>query len=169
MPRKGKLTDPDADSEARRYDNPIPSRALIRDVLTRANKPLAENKLAKKLGLAEEEELAALGKRLRAMVRDGQLLLDRRGAYALVDRMDLLHCRVQGHRDGYGFAIPLGEGDDVYLGPRQMHFVFDKDEVLVQVTGKTAAGGSRARWSRCCSAPTTGWWGATRKRAASVS
>ena len=74
------------------------------------------------------------------MERDGQLMVNRRGAYCLVDRMHLLHCRVQGHRDGYGFAIPLGEGEDIYLSARQMHFVFDSDEVLVQVTGEDRRG-----------------------------
>ncbi len=69
------------------------------------------------------------------MERDGQLMVNRRGAYGLVDQHELLHCRVQGHRDGYGFAIPMAEGEDVYLSARQMHFVFDGDEVLVQVTG----------------------------------
>jgi len=140
MRRKGKPADPDAASEASRYENPIPSRKLILNVLTRAKKPLDEHKLAKKLKLDSDEDVAALGKRLRAMVRDGQLLQDRRGAYAMVDRMDLVHCRVQGHRDGYGFAMPLGEGDDMYLNSRQMHFVFDTDEVLVQVTGEDRRG-----------------------------
>ena len=82
------------------------------------------------------EDLDALRKRLRAMERDGQLMVNRRGAYGLVDKMNLLHCRVQGHRDGYGFAVPLaGGGEDVYLSARQMNFVFDGDEVLVRVTG----------------------------------
>ena len=69
------------------------------------------------------------------MERDGQLMVNRRGAYGLVDKMNLLHCRVQGHRDGYGFAMPLAEGEDVYLSARQMNFVFDGDEVLVTITG----------------------------------
>ncbi|MDX1733112.1 MAG: ribonuclease R, partial [Halioglobus sp.] len=102
--------------------------------------PLNQNQLARKLKLSDHEQVEALGKRLRAMVRDAQLLQDRRGAYAVVDRMDLIRCRVQGHRDGYGFALPIGEGDDIYLSSRQMHFVFDGDEVLVQVTGEDRRG-----------------------------
>ena len=141
MAKKGKIADPHAAREAARYDNPIPSRELILDLLTRAKKPLNHNKIAKKLDLQDHEQVEALRKRLRAMERDGQLMVNRTGAYGLVDRMNLLHCRVQGHRDGYGFAIPLsGDGEDVYLSARQMHFAFDGDEVLVAVTGQDRRG-----------------------------
>jgi len=140
MAKKGKIADPHAAREAARYDNPIPSREVILQLLTDAEKPLDHTAIAKTLGLAEPEQVDALQKRLRAMERDGQLMVNRRGAYCLVDKMHLLHCRVQGHRDGYGFAMPLGEGDDIYLSARQMHFVFDGDEVLVQVTGEDRRG-----------------------------
>ena len=50
MAKKGKIADPHAAREAARYDNPIPSRELILDLLTRAKKPLNHNKIAKKLG-----------------------------------------------------------------------------------------------------------------------
>jgi ribonuclease R len=135
MAKKGKIADPHAAREAAKYDNPIPSREVILDLLHEADKPLSRDKIARQLALTEDEQLDALRRRLRAMERDGQLMVDRRGAYGLVAKMNLMHCRVQGHRDGYGFAIPLAGGEDVYLGPRQMHYVFDGDEVLVTVTG----------------------------------
>jgi ribonuclease R len=136
MTKKGKPADPHAAREAARYENPIPSREAILQMLTEAKKPLNHSKIAKKLALEDPQAVDALRKRLRAMERDGQLMVDRKGAYGMVNRMNLLHCRVQGHKDGYGFAIPLtGEGDDVYLNARQMNFVFDGDEVLVTITG----------------------------------
>ncbi len=140
MARKGRIADPHAAREAERYDNPIPSREVILELLSDADKPLSHGHIGQALSLDEAPQQDALKKRLRAMERDGQIMANRRGAYALVDRMDLLHCRVQGHRDGYGFAIPMNDGEDVYLGPRQMHFVFDGDEVLVQVTGEDRRG-----------------------------
>ena len=135
MSKKGKFADPHAEREAANYDNPIPSREAILELLTQAEKPLNANKIASKLGLGDSEQVDALGKRLRAMERDGQLMVNRRGAYGLVDKLNLLHCRVQGHRDGYGFAMPIGPGEDVYLSARQMQFAFDGDEVLVAITG----------------------------------
>jgi ribonuclease R len=140
MAKKGKIADPQAAREAERYENPIPSREMIIELLTDAEKPLDHTDIAKILELEEFEQVDALQKRLRAMERDGQLMVNRRGAYGLVDKMNLLHCRVQGHRDGYGFAMPLAGGDDIYLSARQMHFVFDGDEVLVQVTGEDRRG-----------------------------
>ena len=135
MAKKGKIADPHAAREAERYENPIPSREAILQLLVDADKPLNHNQICQELALENVEAVEALRKRLRAMERDGQLLLNRRDAYGLVDKMHLLHCRIQGHRDGYGFAIPLASGEDVYLSARQMQFVFDGDEVLVAVTG----------------------------------
>ncbi len=135
MSKKGKIADPHAEREAANYANPIPSREAILELLAGADKPLNPNKIASKLGLADVEQVDALGKRLRAMERDGQLMGNRRGAYGPVDKLNLLHCRVQGHRDGYGFALPIGPGEDVYLSARQMQFAFDGDEVLVAITG----------------------------------
>ena len=37
-------------------------------------------------------------------------------------------------------TIPLAGGDDIYLSSRQMHYVFDGDEVLVAVTGTDRRG-----------------------------
>ncbi len=106
MPRKGKIKDPHAEREADRYENPIPSRELILQLLADASEPLNHNQIARELALSDHEQVDALRKRLRAMQRDGQIMATRKGAFALVDRLQLTRCRVQGHRDGYGFAIP---------------------------------------------------------------
>lgn len=145
MTKKGKIADPHAEREAARYDNPIPSREAILELLAAADKPLSHAHIAKELLLEDEDSIEALRKRLRAMERDGQLMVNRRGAYGLVDKMHLIRCRVQGHRDGYGFAIPLEQGDDLYLSSRQMQFVFDGDEVLVTVIGLDRRGRPEGR------------------------
>ena len=87
MAKKGRIADPHAAREAARYDNPIPSREVILELLTEAEKPLGHADIARALGLADAPEQEALQKRLGAMERDGQLMLNRRGAYCLVDRM----------------------------------------------------------------------------------
>ena len=88
--------------------------------------------LCQRLGLDDPNAIEALRRRLIAMERDGQLVSNRKGAYAVVDKFDLVRGRVQGHRDGYGFVMPLGGGEDIYLTNRQMRKVFDGDEVLVR-------------------------------------
>ena len=127
--------DPHAQREKDRYAHPIPSREVILALLEAADAPLAFESVAEHLGLSDERDLDALGKRLRAMQRDGQIISGRRGAYGVSKRMDLLRCRVMGHRDGYGFARPLEGGDDLFLSAREMYQVFDGDEVLVSVAG----------------------------------
>jgi ribonuclease R len=129
-------TDPHASREQDRYTHPIPSREIILGVLEAADAPMKFGAIAEQLDLQEERDLDALRRRLRAMQRDGQLISGRRGAYGVPKRMDLLHCRVMGHRDGYGFARPLQEGgDDLFLSAKEMYQVFDGDEVLVAIAG----------------------------------
>ena len=105
--------DPFAEREAGKYATPIPSREFILSVLADSSQLMNREELAYGFGLSREEDIEALRRRLRAMERDGQLMVNRRGAYCLVDKMDLLRCRVQGHRDGYGFAMPLEDGEDI--------------------------------------------------------
>ncbi len=66
------------------------------------------------------------------MVRDGQLLCSRKGAFGLIDKMDLVKGRVQGHPDGFGFLIPEQGGKDYVLTHRQMRCCFDGDVVLAR-------------------------------------
>lgn len=140
MPKKGKASDPHAAREAAKYENPIPSREFILKLLEDAKKPLSASQLRKALTIADETQIEALARRLRAMERDGQLMSNRRGAYGIVDKMDLIRGRIQGHRDGYGFLIPSDGGDDLYLSSRQMSRVFDGDEVLVREAGMDRRG-----------------------------
>ncbi len=127
--------DPHAARESDRYEHPIPSREAILSLLEAADAPMAFGDIAAQLDLSSERDLDALRKRLRAMQRDGQIISGRRGAYGVPKRMDLLRCRIMGHRDGYGFARPLEGGDDLFLPAREMYQVFDGDEVLVSIAG----------------------------------
>ena len=134
MKKRSIFSDPEAEIEAQRYSNPIASRTAIINLLKKAGEPMKIKRIAKKIGLTEKYQIEALEKRLRAMRRDGQIMVDRQGSFGLIDKFHLLHCKVQGHSDGYGFAIPNSENDDVYLNSEQMRLVFDQDEVLVKVT-----------------------------------
>lgn len=127
--------DPEAEREAARYDNPVASRELILELLAEADQPLDHGRICRLLRVEDRERVDALRRRLRAMERDGQLMVNRRGAYGLVDKLDLIRGRVQGHRDGYGFLIPADGGEDLYLSARQMALVFDGDEVLARLAG----------------------------------
>jgi len=132
---KKEINDPYAKREAGKYDQPIASRELILQELSDSNQLLKLSQLAEVLGLSDDQDLEALRRRLRAMERDGQLVCNRRGAYGVADKMDLIRGRVIGHPDGFGFVVPDEGGDDLFMSARQMRTVFHGDRVLVQVTG----------------------------------
>ena len=134
--------DPAAQREAEKYENPIPSRELILSLLAERGAPATRAQLQQEFGLHDDDNIEALRRRLRAMERDGQLIYTRRGAYAPVDKLDLISGKVQGHRDGFGFLVPDEGGDDLFLGPAQMRVVFDGDRVLGRVTGVDRRGRS---------------------------
>ena len=81
-------------------------------------------------------------RRLKAMIRDGQIITNRRGDYCLVARLDVITGRVIAHRDGYGFVVPDEGDDDIYLAPRQMREIIHGDRVAVRIKGKDHRGRS---------------------------
>lgn len=138
--RKSPPRDPFAAREAEKYDNPIPSREYILDLLDTADQPVTHEQMCVMLKLEGEEQIEALRRRLIAMARDGQLISNRRDAYVRLDKIDVVRGRVQGHRDGYGFVIRADGGEDIYLHNRQMRKVIDGDEVLVRLSGEQYRG-----------------------------
>lgn len=127
--------DPYAEREAAKYGTPIKSREYIMAVLDAEGRLMSHKALAEALGHEDEESFDALGARLRAMVRDGELVRNRRGHYGLAVKMDLVRGWVSGHPDGFGFVEPDEGDDDVFLGAREMKAVLHGDRVLVRITG----------------------------------
>lgn len=128
------VTDPHASREADKYDNPIPSREYIIELLEKEQKPLRIKQIATLLDIDDDERFEALSRRLKAMVRDGQILRNRRGAFGLIQKMDLIKGKVIGHPGGFGFVKPE-EGSDLFLSDREMHKVFHGDVVIASVIG----------------------------------
>src|SRR5690606_9672935 len=127
--------------EAGRYENPIASREAILQLLVDAGGPQSADALAGQLQLTEPDRFDALSKRLGAMVRDGQLLQNRRGGYVPAERLDLIPGTVIANPNGFGFLRPdSGVGDDLFLPPAEMRKVLHGDRVLASVTGMDRRG-----------------------------
>jgi len=122
--------------EAQTYEHPVPSREFIQEYLRERNTPASFEQLLDAFALKIEDERIGLERRLSAMLRDGQLVLNRGDRYGLIDRMSLIAGFVQAHRDGFGWLIPDAGGADVFLHARQMQQVFNNDRVLVRVISK---------------------------------
>ena len=137
-PTRAPTRDPHAAREASRYEQPIASREMLLQVITAHDGPMSIDALAEKLALTEPERFDALSKRLGAMVRDGQLLQNRRGGFVPAERVDLIPGVVIANPDGFGFLRPdagTGKGDDLFLPPFEMRKVMHGDRVLASVTG----------------------------------
>ncbi|GAA5076503.1 ribonuclease R [Lysobacter panacisoli] len=133
--RGGAYHDPHAAREAARYEQPIASREVILQILMQADGPMPAEELAQRLGLSEPDRFDALGKRLGAMVRDGQLLRNRVGEFLPARQLDLVPGVVIANPDGFGFLRLESGGDDLFLPPLEMRKAMHGDRVLASVTG----------------------------------
>ena len=131
MATRKRRRDPHADREATNYDHPVASREHLLDVLSQSERPLGLEAIATAVGLQNERDVESLRRRLSAMRRDGQLT-HRRGTYAVSQDVAPVNGRVIGHREGFGFLVPDGEGSDLFLSAREMRGVVHGDRVAAR-------------------------------------
>ena len=144
-PANAPTSDPNFRRESQRYAQPIASRDYILQVLAAADGPVDADGLARQLSLTAPDRREALDKRLGAMVRDGQLLQNRRGGFAPAKQLDLIPGTVIANPQGFGFLRPdAGGGEDAFLPPAEMRKVMHGDRVLVSITGMDQRGRTEA-------------------------
>jgi ribonuclease R len=119
----------------------IPSREEILGIFRSANGPLDLRALSKSLKVATDAQ-AILSRRLNAMQRDGQILIDDAGNYSLATQTGFIAGRVSSHRDGFGFVIPDEPGEDLFLPEKEMQKVLHGDRVLAKIVGVDRRGRS---------------------------
>jgi ribonuclease R len=129
MPRGPKNADAAGE---RRYEHKIPSRDEILAAMEQDGQPLKLEVLAPRFGIRTEQHRRALEARMRAMVRDGQLLRNRADEYCLTGHLDVVTGTVLAHRDGFGFLRPDDGSSDLYLEARQMQLLWDGDRVAAR-------------------------------------
>ncbi|HVY63579.1 MAG TPA: RNB domain-containing ribonuclease, partial [Gammaproteobacteria bacterium] len=131
MPRPPRHAPPPGE---RRYEHQIPSRDEILKAMEQAGAPLLLEALAPRFGIKTEQHRRALENRLRAMVRDGQLLRNRADEFCLTRHLDVIPGVVIAHRDGFGFLKPDDGSDDLYLSAREMQLLWEGDRVAVRAS-----------------------------------
>ncbi len=125
------------------YRHPVPEPARILAVLEKHGVPLSLDQLAEAVEVDVDKQRAALRRRLQKMAANGQLLINRRGEYCLLQKIDAVAGRVSAHPDGFGFVVPDDGSDDIYLPFQEMRPLLDGDRVAVRVAGG-GRGGRRA-------------------------
>ncbi len=131
---KIRQADPMLARELETYENPLPSREYILQVITEQGVPLSPERLYTLLDIRSEEEEFFM-RRLGAMARDGQLMQNRGGNWLLPDKANLVTGKVQGHIDGFGFLVPDDGSADLFLTPREMEKVMHGDRAIARVAG----------------------------------
>ena len=135
MAKKSPPQDPNYAKELAKYDNPIPSREFILQIIRTHNAPMTKEEIFVALDITDETRQEAMRRRLRAMENDGQLVFTKRKCYALPEKLDLLKGMVIGHREGFGFLQVEGKKDDFFIPNVQMQKVMHGDYVLAQPNG----------------------------------
>ncbi|CZG87137.1 Ribonuclease R [Legionella pneumophila] len=115
------------------------------EILDEYGRPMSRSKLFDKLDLSSESQQESLGFRLKAMLRDGQIMQDRRGRFCLLQKINLLRGTVQGHPDGFGFFIPDDGSEDMVLSAKEMRAVMHGDMVLAYQSGLDRRGRPEAK------------------------
>lgn len=138
--------DPHAVRESEKYAAPIASREYILETLRDEKGPLDLETLGVRLGLdSDADATEALRRRVRAMIRDGQLIENRRRGLVPVDDSALVAGRISAHPDGFGFLVSDEREKDVFLSAREMRQVLHGDKVVVNITGEDRRGRPEGR------------------------
>jgi ribonuclease R len=136
--------DPWLERERQKYQDPLPSREFLLQLLEEQGAPMVEQALTDMLDIAPHE-MEPFRRRLFAMQRDGQIMINRRGAICVADKLDLIKGRVEGHKDGFGFLIPDDGSADLFLGPKEMRLALHGDRVMAKEIGTDRRGRREAR------------------------
>jgi len=89
-----RLQDPHLSREKTKYDNPLPSREFVLEILEKNGVPMHAEELAAVFPIYDHE-LDLFERRLRAMERAGQILINRKGEICVAQKLDLIPCRIR--------------------------------------------------------------------------
>jgi ribonuclease R len=99
----------------------------------KTKRPLAFRDVVDGMDL-NRKEARALKRILRSMIRDGDLVITRKGLYGPPEDMSLISGYFEPHKDGYGFVVLEKPGErDIFIPPRATMNAMNHDRVLVRV------------------------------------
>ncbi len=112
---------------------PVPSRHQLIEFLSEVGQPTTFQAICHHFKVSAKLAKTALSGRLDRLQNQAVVILDRKGRFALPDKMGAFTGRVIGHANGFGFVRPDQGGDDLYLHHRQMRKVLHGDHVVAKL------------------------------------
>ena len=129
---KNPAQDPYYSREASRYVKPIASREHLLKIISKQEKTTTLKSLINTLALTDQDQIEGLSRRLKAMLSDGQLIMNpTTHSYQLMTATDVKKGRIRADKDGMGYCVFSDGEASLLISPRQMRQVFDGDLVMV--------------------------------------
>jgi ribonuclease R len=117
------------------YRHRVPDANAILALLRQRGVPLGLEALGELSNTPAGKDRESLRKRLQQLAAAGQLLVNRRGEYCLIEKLGAVTGVVSAHREGYGFVTTDDGGSDVFLSAAEMRSLLDGDRVAVRISG----------------------------------
>ena len=115
-------------------------RNIINFMEEKSYKPMLKEELAVKFGL-EGKEVNAFYKVLGEMEKEGIIIKIRNERYGLIDRMNLIVGKLEGHEKGFGFLVPDDKTkEDVFIPAEEMNGALHRDKVVVRIINRGEIG-----------------------------
>ncbi|MEE0968414.1 MAG: hypothetical protein U0M06_03465, partial [Clostridia bacterium] len=89
-----------------------------------------------------DEDAGAVRSLIQNMVRAGKLALTKRGKVAALSNVGIVSGVFRGTSKQFGFVVPDGGGEDIFIPPSKTLFALDGDRVLVRIAEKRRDAGS---------------------------
>lgn len=107
----------------------------ICDYLQKSRRPRKFQEIAIALKITDPLAQNALLECIKHMQQSGQIIINRRDGYVLVDKTELYQGKVIGHADGYGFLNVEDSEEDLYLSAKQMRSLLHGDYIVACLAG----------------------------------
>jgi ribonuclease R len=116
------------------YNRSMVNREIILSFFReKMGRPLSFKEMISAMGLSHPEA-RALKRILRQMIKEGDIVMNRKGLYGPSEDMNLITGYFEAHRDGYGFVILEKPGErDVFVPARWTLGAMNSDRVMVRV------------------------------------
>jgi ribonuclease R len=113
-------------------------RALLAYLQRADYRPLPQRQLLHQMQVTQDQR-PAMRRLIRELLEEGRIVKGRAGRIVAASAgvaTGILHR----HRDGFGFVVPDGGGDDVFIPPRHLGGAFSGDRVVARVTRRGRRG-----------------------------